>query len=376
MTLGERILKYRKKAGISQEELADRLNVTRQSISLWETDQTMPSLDSLITLAQIFGISLDELCGVEAKNAQPPHETTTENKDESENIADGNGTDEIPPEKPEPLACAKTVFTPSLFNELRKLYFRKQLVTSVIALAASIMLISFCLTNDGVHNDVLVVPIFLIVVSVALLIRTLVLMQSYKKRTLEQFGFLVYKYLFYNDHFVVSTQSSNAESLLSIKYEQIKKTVTDDGYVYAYYGTSIMPIEIASISDKTNIILSLLKLSGTTQTQIRATSSNETSKTRSSIKTLLTVMFILSIASIFIALFAVSIILNLSQTTDTLFMMKECMWLFLWFIPIPLTSTILGIVYLKKQYKCKRNIIAGVIMCILLAIYGSFTFIF
>lgn len=376
MTLGERILKYRKKAGISQEELADRLNVTRQSISLWETDQTMPSLDSLITLAQIFGISLDELCGVEAKNAQPPHETTTENKDESENIADGNGTDEIPPEKPEPLACAKTVFTPSLFNELRKLYFRKQLVTSVIALAASIMLISFCLTNDGVHNDVLVVPIFLIVVSVALLIRTLVLMQSYKKRTLEQFGFLVYKYLFYNDHFVVSTQSSNAESLLSIKYEQIKKTVTDDGYVYAYYGTSIMPIEIASISDKTNIILSLLKLSGTTQTQVRATSSNETSKTRSSIKTLLTVMFILSIASIFIALFAVSIILNLSQTTDTLFMMKECMWLFLWFIPIPLTSTILGIVYLKKQYKCKKNIIAGVIMCILLAIYGSFTFIF
>lgn len=63
MTLGERILKYRKKAGISQEELADRLSVTRQSISLWETDQTLPTLDNLIALADIFDISMDELCG-------------------------------------------------------------------------------------------------------------------------------------------------------------------------------------------------------------------------------------------------------------------------------------------------------------------------
>ena len=53
MTLGERILKYRKKAGISQEELADKLNVTRQSISLWETDQTIPTIDNLITLSNI-----------------------------------------------------------------------------------------------------------------------------------------------------------------------------------------------------------------------------------------------------------------------------------------------------------------------------------
>lgn len=71
MTLGERILKYRKKAGISQEELADRLNVTRQSISLWETDQTLPSLDNLITLADIFDISMDELCGRHIQAQRP-----------------------------------------------------------------------------------------------------------------------------------------------------------------------------------------------------------------------------------------------------------------------------------------------------------------
>ena len=76
MTLGEKILKYRKKAGISQEELADMLNVTRQSISLWETDQTVPSLDNLITLSKIFDVSMDELCGREKQRESNTTEET------------------------------------------------------------------------------------------------------------------------------------------------------------------------------------------------------------------------------------------------------------------------------------------------------------
>lgn len=372
MTLGERILKYRKKARISQEELADRLNVTRQSISLWETDQTVPSLDSLITLAQIFGISLDELCGLNGKDTQQLQETATEYTDATENKEDSTDV-----EKPEPLACAKTTFTQSLFNDVRKLYFRKKLLTSVIALAASVMmLISFCLTNDGAHNDIVIIPIFFIIVSAALLIRTLVLIHAYKKRALEKFGFLVYKYLFYNDHFVVSTQSNTAESMLSIKYEEIKKTVKSSNYVFVYYGTSIMPVEIASISDKTDRVLTRLKLNVAALIKAKTDANNELSKTRSSVKTLLLVMFVLSIASIFIALFAVAIAMQLSPIPDYRYTMPEYMWLFLVFIPIPLTSTVLGIVYLAKKYKCTKNIVAGVIMCILLAIYGSFTFVF
>ena len=377
MTLGERILKYRKKAGISQEELADRLNVTRQSISLWETDQTVPSLDSLITLAQIFGVSLDELCGLNGKDSQQLQETATDDKDTKENNEDTNVSDETNAEKPEPLACAKTTFTQSLFNDVRKLYFRKQLVTSIVALAASIMmLISFCLTNDGAHNDIVIIPIFFIIVSAALLIRTLVLIHAYKKRILDKFGFLVYKYLFYNDHLVVSTQSNTAESMLSIKYEEIKKTVKSGNYVFVYYGTSIMPVEIASISDKTDLVLTRLKLNVAALSNAKTDANNELSKTRSSVKTLLLVMFVLSIASIFMALFAVAIAMQLSPIPEYRYTMPEYMWLFLVFIPIPLTSTVLGIVYLAKKYKCLKNIIAGVIMCILLAIYGSFTFVF
>ena len=65
MDLGSKILGYRKKAGLSQEELGYKLNVTRQSVSLWETNQAQPSLENLIALSKIFNISLDELCNIE-----------------------------------------------------------------------------------------------------------------------------------------------------------------------------------------------------------------------------------------------------------------------------------------------------------------------
>ena len=63
MDLGNKILEYRKKAGLSQEELGCKLNVTRQSVSLWENNQAQPSLDNLIALAKIFNVSISELCG-------------------------------------------------------------------------------------------------------------------------------------------------------------------------------------------------------------------------------------------------------------------------------------------------------------------------
>ena len=59
--LGDNIRKYRKLNQLSQDELAEKLEVTRQSISLWETGQTQPSLDKIVALAKLFGISTDSL---------------------------------------------------------------------------------------------------------------------------------------------------------------------------------------------------------------------------------------------------------------------------------------------------------------------------
>lgn len=65
MNLADRILAYRKSKGLSQEELAEVLNVSRQTISKWETGQSQPDLDKLLPLCELFEISADELLGKE-----------------------------------------------------------------------------------------------------------------------------------------------------------------------------------------------------------------------------------------------------------------------------------------------------------------------
>ena len=61
MTFSEKLMDLRRKSGMSQEQLADRLGVTRQSVSKWESGTAMPELVKLISLSDIFGVSVDYL---------------------------------------------------------------------------------------------------------------------------------------------------------------------------------------------------------------------------------------------------------------------------------------------------------------------------
>ena len=61
MSLGEKIREQRKQAGLSQEQLAEKLNVSRQAITKWETDKGIPDVANLIAISDEFGLSLDEL---------------------------------------------------------------------------------------------------------------------------------------------------------------------------------------------------------------------------------------------------------------------------------------------------------------------------
>lgn len=59
--LGENILKLRKKNGLSQEQLGEKINVTRQTISNWELGETAPNPEQLKLLSQSLNITIDEL---------------------------------------------------------------------------------------------------------------------------------------------------------------------------------------------------------------------------------------------------------------------------------------------------------------------------
>ena len=70
MTLGEQIQACRKKAGLSQEALAEKLGVSRQAVSRWELDSALPELDKVVAMARLFGVTTDQLLGME-----PPVQT-------------------------------------------------------------------------------------------------------------------------------------------------------------------------------------------------------------------------------------------------------------------------------------------------------------
>ena len=61
MTLGEKIFNLRTEKGFSQETLGEKLGVSRQSVSKWETDQSVPELDKIVAISEVFGVSTDYL---------------------------------------------------------------------------------------------------------------------------------------------------------------------------------------------------------------------------------------------------------------------------------------------------------------------------
>ena len=61
MNLGNNLFQARKKAGLSQEMVAEKLGVSRQTISKWETDETIPDIYQSKKLAKLYNLTLDEL---------------------------------------------------------------------------------------------------------------------------------------------------------------------------------------------------------------------------------------------------------------------------------------------------------------------------
>ena len=344
MTLGEKILKYRKHAGLSQEELADKMKVTRQSISLWETDQTVPSLDNLIMLAELFNVSMDELCGTMVKSAEEVQSCVSE--------------------KTEYLACAQTKYSIDLIKYINRLTAKRFYAINILFIVFSIFMGIGIITSSA-DNAWLILPIFFAAVpAVLVILRSLEL----NKRAAEIFNLnpnCVAKIRLFQDYFDLEVTSDNTNSKSIIRYSNVKKVQNTSKCILIYYGNNIVPIEKNLPDINYDLILKLLNVP----------SDGTGIELSRKIKILLLTMFILSPLSIFMGLIAIVICMNFSPLPEFMYASLEYMGILYLFIPLPLASAVLGIVFYTKKYKCKKNIIAGFIMCALLSIYGSFPFI-
>ena len=104
MTFSEKISALRKQKGWSQEELAEKLMVTRQAVSKWESAQSMPDLDKLVQLSEALGVSTDYLLKDEqmqsapapaaAEQAAKPRRVTQEEAKRFLQAADGSDSED------------------------------------------------------------------------------------------------------------------------------------------------------------------------------------------------------------------------------------------------------------------------------------------
>lgn len=86
--IAERLATLRRQHGYSQEELADKIGVSRQAVSKWERTESSPDTDNLIALAKLYNVSLDELLGRNATSASEsePSKESVENEESGDTI--------------------------------------------------------------------------------------------------------------------------------------------------------------------------------------------------------------------------------------------------------------------------------------------------
>lgn len=338
VSIGEVIYNNRKKAGISQEELAVMLDVTRQSISLWETDQTVPSTANLVRLTEIFNISLDELCGKEPKITSP------------ENGEPTNSTC---------IAQTQTVYDRALLKSMFGAALKKIKVISAVAIAmAVLMIIAIPLSTAPIGT--IAFPICFCLLAATFWVVTSVRTKKQIDDDLKLRPNHKITVCFYSDRFEIESISDSSSANYTKLYTDVTKVQQYNGLLLIYYDGFVAPIQSASLGENKDAVCGLLHTAPISTT------------TDKRVKRLLLSMFVLSILSIELALVACVIALSCSPIPEFSNAMLEYMWLFYVFIPIPIASVTLGAVFLKKTYKCKKNIIAGVIMTALLAIFGSF----
>ena len=93
MSIAERILTLRKSKGMSQEQLAEAVGVSRQAVSKWESEQASPDPEKIIAMSEIFGVTTDYLLkGIEPEKEEAKTEEKAEEKAEEKKTEDTHMT--------------------------------------------------------------------------------------------------------------------------------------------------------------------------------------------------------------------------------------------------------------------------------------------
>ena len=333
MTVGEKIQAYRKRLGMSQEELGQKLLVSRQTISLWEKDQTVPTIDNLIRLREIFGVSVDEILGFE-------------------NIEQN---DEILPSESYQFAFSKEELN-EIYRLQRKSVYKRPLIFTMLC----ILMIVFFIGSSA--PDVMIGFSFgMFLIGAVSHIKGIRAYSKAWKNSTERICKSVYEYKIFENYISVNIYREN-ERIRESKcfFTDIEQIQQFGKWLFLQFGGQSFIIRKSDLKENTAFYSYMYK---NPSKIIEPPVSNKW-------RTISIILFVASLLSIMGALALVGAVSN----ANGLFV--ENMWLFFLLTPIPISSIIFGFVLKSKGYKYKKNIIVGFIMTFFLCVYGSFVFIF
>lgn len=333
MTVGEKIQKYRKDLDLSQEELGQKLLVSRQTISLWEKDQTVPTIDNLIRLREIFGVSVDEILGFET-------------------IEQNN---EILPNELYRFTFSKEELS-EIYRLQRKSVYKSPLIFTILCILMILLFIG------SSAPDVMIGFAFgMFLIGAVSHIKGIRAYSKAWKNSTEQICKSVYEYKVFENYIRVNIYREN-ERIRESKcfFTDIEQIQQFGKWLFLQFGGQSFIIRKSDLKENSAFYSYMYK---NPSKIIEPPVSNKS-------RTISITLFVASLLSIMGALALVGAVSN----ANGLFV--ENMWLFFLLTPIPITSIIFGFVLKSKGYKYKKKIIVGFIMTFFLCIYGLFTFMF
>ena len=333
MTVGEKIQYYRKKIGLSQEELGQKMLVSRQTVSLWEMDKTLPTVDNLIRLKEIFSVSIDDILS--------ETEPIEENK---------NGPKEAYVFKYE-ISDLQEVFKKVRFPLIKR---------AIVFTLTCIVLFAF-LAAAKANDTIIGLLLGYFLIGVISHIKGYFTYSKAWKISENRILQSNYSYEIFDGYFILNiSQNEEITNTLKIYFDDIEKIQSFGNYlVLQTAGQSYIIKKDALIPESV-----FITFCNNTPNKVEA------KKPKNKLKIISILLFVLSICTIWGALIGVAILSGINQA------MTENMWIFFLFLPVPIASIVFGFYLKKKGYKYKKNVIVGIIMAALLCIYGSFTFIF
>lgn len=329
MTVGEKIQYYRKKLGLSQEELGQKLLVSRQTVSLWEMDKTLPTVDNLLRLKEIFSVSIDDILCEAEPTKEAPKETYVFKFSKEE--------------------------TQKVFKKERFPFIKR-----AVAFAFCVMVL-FVIAAAEAEGSAAVVLLALFFVGVVSHLKAYLAYKKTWKLSEARILNTTYRYDVFEEYFLLNLyRDEELVRTQKIRFEEIEKTKSLGKYLLLQYQGQVHIIKKDTlIADSAFVTFNKTK-----------GCKPEVNRPKAFLRFVSILLFCLSVCSVGGAMLCIEF------STDFAVDGIEKMWMFFLFLPIPIASVAFGFYLKKKGHRYLKNLIVGIIVGVNLCIFGSFSFIF